>query len=155
MIQRFEDKGNRRIQGQTGKATCGDKVRSKASMVVQLRSARRRANDLGNGSQLEKRASDRSRPDNECDMCSEKAARVQLRLGCRGGNLPRCMQAEETGGPSWRSNPPAASFQLRWQLAFVCQTTLALWLDKGTSTPNPTKVLSPPCKALSNAHRLF
>jgi hypothetical protein len=51
-----------------------------------VRSARRRANDLENGSQLGKRASDRSRPDNECDMCSEKAARVQLRLAVVGGS---------------------------------------------------------------------
>jgi hypothetical protein len=62
------------------------------------------------------------------------------------GDLPSGMQAEGTG-TKWAVKPAAASFQHRWQLALVCQTTLVLWLDEGTSTPQSNKSPPPPCKA--------
>jgi hypothetical protein len=80
-----------------------------------VRSARRRAKDLGNGSQLEKKASDRSRADNECGMRSDSyrgapTAACQLRLAVVG-DLPSACRRKERG-PSWRSNPPQPAFSL-------------------------------------------
>lgn len=76
------------------------------------------------------------------DMCSEKLPGFNCDL-LSWGDLPSACRRKERG-TKLAVKPAAASFQLRWQLAFVCQTTLALWLDKGASTPNPTKVLFPP-----------
>jgi hypothetical protein len=60
------------------------------------------------------------------------------------------MQAEGTGIKSWRSNPPQPAFILGINLASCVKRALALWLDEGTSTPNPTKAPSP-CKPLRRA----
>ena len=105
---KVEDKGNRRIQGQTGKATCGDKVRSKIQHGGPIRSARRRAKDLGNGSQLEEKPPiAAAQIMNECDMCTE-SCQGSIATCCRGGIFlahAGGRNGDQVGGQTRRSQP--------------------------------------------------
>jgi hypothetical protein len=61
------------------------------------RSARRRANDLGNGSQHERKPPiEAAQIMNECDMCSEKLPGFNRDFAVVGGSS-WCMQAERMG----------------------------------------------------------
>ena len=124
---KVEDKGIDESKVRQGRLHAGTGRCESTASLVPVHSAGRRAIDLENGPQPQRKPPiEAAQIMNVCDMCSEccqgvPTAACRLRNSCRGGNLSSACTRKERGS-SWRSNPPRPAFILGSNLALVCQT---------------------------------